>query len=75
VLIQLYRMRLREVVEKRRSLEISSPSISNSNETRIYRSRSESLLASACSFCSRHTRAPAIMPPWFVRDEAKRDIR
>jgi hypothetical protein len=59
VLIQLYRMRLREVVEKRWSLEISSPSISNSNETRIY--RSESLPASACSFCSRHTRPPSCL--------------
>ena len=27
--------------------------------------RSESLPASACSLCSRHTHAPAIMPPWF----------
>lgn len=50
---------MREVVEKRWSLEISSPSISNSNETRIY--RSESLPASACSFCSRHTRPPSCL--------------
>ena len=55
--VQFSRMRFREVVEKRRSIEIPH----------LYpiENRSESLPASACSLCSRHTHAPAIMPPWF----------
>ncbi|KAL0903050.1 hypothetical protein M5K25_028259 [Dendrobium thyrsiflorum] len=50
-------MLVREVGELLRSIEI--PHL-YPNEN-----RSESLPASACSLCSRHTHAPARMPPWF----------
>jgi hypothetical protein len=48
---------LERLSKKRRSIEIPH----------LYpiENRSDLLPASACSLCSRHTHAPAIMPPWF----------